>query len=276
MQTYETIVVGGGPAGSTCAGTLKRNGHEVAVLDMAAFPRTKLCAGWVTPKALADLELSPDSVPGLVELTRMNLHWGNSRLYLPVPAQQYSIRRSEFDHFLLQRHQIEPIEHHVRNISFDGSTYQIDDAFRCTYLVGAGGTQCPVKRAFFPLAHRTREDLAIARELEYKPDHPIHPHCHLWWLFPNSPGYAWYVPKRDAVNIGYGYFKHSGDQGTKTWNTFTQMLTDRKIIARPPSEKPKGWSYYLYDPRLPNPKHERSYLIGDALGLATADLGEGI
>jgi flavin-dependent dehydrogenase len=276
MQTFETIIIGGGPAGSSCAWTLEKHGHEVALLDTAVFPRTKLCAGWVTPKVLEDLELEPESVPGLVELTRMNLHWRDSKRYLPLPSKQYSIRRSEFDHFLLERTQLSPIQHHARNITYDGDTYVIDDAFRCKHLVGAGGTQCPVKRAFFPLSHRKRANVAIARELEYVPNHAIHPYCHLWWLYPNSPGYAWYVPKRDAINIGYGYFKHSGDRGMQGWAEFLDVLRAQGIIQTNPDQKPKGWSYYLFDPSIESPKHDNSYLIGDALGLATQDLGEGI
>ena len=57
MQKADAIVVGGGPAGSTCAWKLREAGLDVLVLDRATFPRTKLCAGWVTPEALQDLEL---------------------------------------------------------------------------------------------------------------------------------------------------------------------------------------------------------------------------
>ena len=57
MNIVDAVVVGGGPAGSTCAWKLREAGLDVVVLDRAAFPRTKLCAGWVTPEALADLEI---------------------------------------------------------------------------------------------------------------------------------------------------------------------------------------------------------------------------
>ena len=65
MIEVETIVVGAGPAGSTCAWELRRRGREVLVLDAAKFPRTKLCAGWLTPKVLRDLELEAETVPSL-------------------------------------------------------------------------------------------------------------------------------------------------------------------------------------------------------------------
>ena len=63
MRTADAIVVGGGPGGSTCARKLREAGLDVLVLDKATFPRTKLCAGWVTPEALRDLELDPGDYP---------------------------------------------------------------------------------------------------------------------------------------------------------------------------------------------------------------------
>src|SRR5262245_66585970 len=60
---FEVIVVGGGPGGSTTAWRLARAGLRVLVLDAAVFPRVKICAGWVTPEALGDLEIDPEKYP---------------------------------------------------------------------------------------------------------------------------------------------------------------------------------------------------------------------
>ena len=60
------------------------------------------------------------------------------------------------------------------------------------------------------------------------------------------------------------------------WAEFLDVPRAQGIIQTNPDQKPKGWSYYLFDPSIESPKHDNSYLIGDALGLATQDLGEGI
>ncbi|MDH4066151.1 MAG: FAD-dependent oxidoreductase, partial [Acidobacteriota bacterium] len=50
----DALIVGGGPAGSSCARVLVQAGLHVIVLDRARFPRDKTCAGWITP-AVVDL-----------------------------------------------------------------------------------------------------------------------------------------------------------------------------------------------------------------------------
>ncbi|MBA4369470.1 MAG: NAD(P)/FAD-dependent oxidoreductase, partial [Desulfobacterium sp.] len=49
METYDVIIVGGGPAGSTCASELVKAGKKTLVIDKDKFPRDKMCAGWISP-----------------------------------------------------------------------------------------------------------------------------------------------------------------------------------------------------------------------------------
>ena len=57
MDTCDVLIVGGGPGGSSCARALQQAGADVIVMDKAVFPRDKVCAGWITPQAVTDLEL---------------------------------------------------------------------------------------------------------------------------------------------------------------------------------------------------------------------------
>jgi flavin-dependent dehydrogenase len=57
MDTCDVVIVGGGPAGSACAWGLRHAGLDVVIVDKAMFPRDKVCAGWITPQVLDDLEI---------------------------------------------------------------------------------------------------------------------------------------------------------------------------------------------------------------------------
>jgi flavin-dependent dehydrogenase len=278
MRLADVVVVGGGPAGSSCARELVSAGYDVVVLDRAAFPRTKLCAGWVTPQALADLELDPADYPHrFLTFDKLVLHW--KWISFRHASKQHSIRRYEFDDFLLGRSAAEVAVHRVREIEKDGLDYVIDGAFRCRYLVGAGGTSCPVYRTFFhDLNPRARQLQTATLELEYDFDWKS-ADCHLWFFKDGLPGYAWYVPKENGyVNVGIGgmaaRLKAGERQLSQYWSRFIQHLRDRDFIDDRPLD-PKGYSYYLRG-NVDVVRIDNACIVGDAVGLATRDMCEGI
>jgi len=44
MKTYDIVIIGGGPAGTSAALFLEKKGYRIALLDQAFFPRDKVCA----------------------------------------------------------------------------------------------------------------------------------------------------------------------------------------------------------------------------------------
>jgi flavin-dependent dehydrogenase len=274
LREVETIIVGGGPAGSSCAWQLHKAGRECLVLDRKAMPRPKLCAGWITPKVLSDLELPVDQYPhGILKLDRIRLFFGRRlRFAKQIPTDQYSIRRIEFDAFLLQRSGACTAQHTVRSIRRENDHYIIDDTYRCRYLVGAGGTNCPDKKSFFS---PDRGELIVTQEVEYECDPPSST-CTLWFPYAGAFGYAWYVPKVNAINIGFGGLRRQLIQWDKVrlWTTLIDLLRKHNGLTMDPPA-PKGYSYYLGQQRK-KVECQGAFLIGDAAGLATTDLAEGI
>ena len=51
-RRFDVIVVGAGPAGSTLAQRVAREGFSVALLDAKRFPRFKPCGEFMSPEVL--------------------------------------------------------------------------------------------------------------------------------------------------------------------------------------------------------------------------------
>ncbi len=107
MTRCDAIVIGGGPAGSSCARKLRLAGWQVIVVDRARFPRDKVCAGWLTPDVFPLLDLDPAEYRStgatLQEITGFRTRViGGSPVETRYPRTvSYAIRRCEFDNFLL-------------------------------------------------------------------------------------------------------------------------------------------------------------------------------
>ncbi len=274
----DVIIVGGGPAGASCALKLHSAGARVLVLDQVTFPRAKPCAGWVTSEVFSLLSPYVTNYPhALTRFTKFSVSLRSFHFTLRV--RQYAVTRTEFDAWLLASGGTEVINHQVRTITNDGKRYHIDGRFSCSHLVGAGGTTCPVYRTFFKgSGNRRPENLIAAREEEFSYSHDDAV-CRLWFFQDKLPGYAWYVPKSDGiVNVGVGAkaqsLRQRGGSLTHHWDMLVDMLHTQGLVTGH-AYRPSTRSYYIRQENLVIQK-DQAFLVGDAAGLATRDMGEGI
>jgi flavin-dependent dehydrogenase len=278
MESLDVLIVGGGPAGSTCAWRLRQHGIECAILDREQFPRTKLCAGWITPEVVRDLQLEVQHYPHSF-MSFHGIHVHVRGFHFKMDSLQHSIRRYEFDDWLLKRSGAPVFQHYVKDIRKENGHYIIDGQYRCKYLVGAGGTRCPVFRTLFKDTGARPKELQVVTQEQEFPYPWKDEGCHLWFFDKGLPGYAWYVPKaKGHLNVGIGGMAHKlkrrGDDIKPHWDHFTRVL-GRQALVDGCGFEPGGYSYYVRGDtdvgRLDN-----AWVIGDAAGLATRDLCEGI
>lgn len=287
MELLDVVVVGGGPAGTTCAGILKKHGLSVAIVDKAVFPRSKLCAGWVTPSVFDILSIPPEEYAKKNKLQQISsfVVWDARGNAHPVDFKNtvsYGIIRKEFDNYLLKKSGVELHGNiHVGEINFLPDRVEIQKTFSARMIVGAGGHFCPVSLSLGNSLSDAYTLAAMESETEF--DEQV---IKKYVPFPGSPeviylddlkGYAWYFSKGNYLNIGIGSLKRKDIR--QQLGIFLEML---KTSGRLPDELRRqlspftGHAYKIYPGGKRTLVGERALLIGDSAGLADNTSGEGI
>ncbi len=286
MQVADVLIVGGGPAGSSCAGRLRRAGLDVIVWDRQAFPRDKVCAGWITPQVLTALALDPDEYAAQNRTFQPVKGFRVSRIgdaeteVLYDKPMSFGIRRCEFDDYLLQRSGARlRLGEAVRRIVRTGGTWVVNDSVQARMLVGAGGHFCPVARHLGAGLGKA-EPIVAAQETEFEMSAAQRRSCRVEADVPeifftrDLKGYGWVVRKGTFINIGLGR-QDTLKIGDHVADFLARLTARGKIPADVPA-KLRGHPYLLYD-QAPRPlTAEGALLIGDAAGLAYPRSGEGI
>jgi flavin-dependent dehydrogenase len=285
LERCDVLIVGGGPAGSTCAWKLRRSGLRVVVLDAKDFPRDKVCAGWITPEIVDTLELDVEDYAKERVLQpflgfEVSLLGGRSSRITYPGAVSYGIRRCELDTYLLRRCEAElRLGEPLRSLVRHGAEWIANDALRTPLVVGAGGHFCPVARALAP-SGGAPEPVVAAQEVEFELDIEQSRAC---TVSPDVPelfferdlrGYAWLVRKGRMLNVGIGR-QDPHDLAGHARAFLAHVSALGKLPPRVPAKR-HGHAYLLYG-QAPRPLAGDGFLlIGDAAGLAWPQSGEGI
>jgi flavin-dependent dehydrogenase len=314
MDRCDVLVVGGGPAGSSCAWSLARAGLDVRVLDKAQFPRDKICAGWITPAVVDLLELDVSDYQrcgrvfqpitgfqiGVMGPRRVTSSYGR--------VISFGIRRCEFDDYLLRRSGAsldlgEPLRSIRRETaSAADGCWVVNERLVAPMLVGAGGHYCPVARYLetnvpqpgsqasrgrIPSLKRERAvrpdaGLVVAQEIEFvmSPNEQagcrVDPEKPELYFCGDLEGYGWCFRKSDVLNIGLG---RRGSDGRRLGAQVEEFAASLRRWGRIDFDLPgrlRGHAYLVSDQSPRRRIDDGVVLIGDAAGMAYPQSGEGI
>ncbi len=176
MQIFDVAIIGGGPAGSSCAAFCALAGLRALVLEREKFPREKVCGDCLNPSCWSVLERFgvsqqvrnlPHSRLDSVGFIAID---GNEVVVdLPIGDDcEFSLKRSLFDDLLLKR--ARDLGAHVREGTTvtalaNSGNWKIETAggesFSARTLVGADGRNSTVARLRNLLPRPTRERVAL-------------------------------------------------------------------------------------------------------------------
>jgi geranylgeranyl reductase family protein len=284
MDRVDVLIVGGGPAGSSCAWRLRDSGLDVAILDKQIFPRHKVCGGWITPAVLAELEIdateySRGRVFQPIASFRTGSIGGSMIETVYDTPVSYGIRRCEFDDYLLRRSGARVLlGAPLTTLERRGERWIANGQLETRMLIGAGGHFCPVARLIG--AKKTQEKAVVAQEAEFEMDSEqvagcrVRPERPELYFCSDMKGYGWCFRKGNFLNVGLGRMdQHRLGEHV---SGFVRFLRSAGRLNFDIPSAMLGHAYLLFGISTRDFTRDGLLLIGDSAGLAYEQSGEGI
>lgn len=305
-RRFDTIVVGGGPAGAVMAWALARKGVRVLVLDRAKFPREKVCGDFVEPRGLRILQtmgcMGALEASSPLAITHVNLLLNGTTAYrdrIPfyandsdLPQHGYIIPREALDQRILnvavaagaelrEECQVTGVERgdgemvvHYRYGSGVASV-------KALTVVGADGTHSTVARSFDLLVDDPRY-MAVSQRAYVEGIDVTDGEAAFVFDRDLFPGYGWMFPMSGGrANVGVGLLAETRDRNKISVPHLLAAFLDKLRLQHPGcrsmrlASRPIGGIVKTYGGHGPN-RFDGGILIGDAGCFVDPMTGEGI
>jgi len=284
-ETFDVVVIGGGPAGATAANDLAAKGHSVLLLDRAG--RIKPCGGAIPPRLLREFDIPQSLLVAKVQGARI-LSPADRRVDMPIEGGFVGmVDRDVFDAWLRDRAAQSGAT--CRTGTFVRLDRDADATARVVYVAAAGAGERSVRARMVIAADGARS--AVARQTIGGADkmryvfayHEIirspsagqadfhDQRCDVYYRGTLSPDfYAWVFPHGETTSVGTGSAKkgfslRKAVAALRDMSGLDTSRTLRREGAPIPLKPLKRWD-----------NGRDVVLAGDAAGVVAPASGEGI
>ena len=289
-ETYDAVVVGGGPAGATAASDLAGQGLDVMLLERGG--RIKPCGGAIPPIAIEEFDIPDSQIVARVQSARI-VSPTRRQVDMPIDGGYVGmVDRKDFDEWLRQRAATCGARRETgtfMKLTHDGDGMAVIhfrrgrnrkdlECVRARTVIGADGARSEVARQSIPEA-RSIPYVAAYHEIIHSPgdadaaseSHFDGKRCDIYYEGRLSPDfYAWIFPHGDTTSVGVGS-AHKGFSLRSAVATLREEAgldgnrTERREGAPIPLQPLSKWD-----------NGKDVVLAGDAAGVVAPASGEGI
>lgn len=283
LETFDAVVIGGGPAGATAATDLAKLGRSVCLIDRAG--RIKPCGGAIPPQAMRDFDLPESILANKVYGARMIAPSGRI-VEMPIERGYVGmVDREHFDEWLRVRaaetgavrrtgtfERIERADDGTAIVVYrvGSGADKVEERVRARAIIGADGANSFVGKRYVP-GYETVEYVSAYHEILRTPEGFDSSRCDVYYQGDISPDfYGWVFPHGDTISVGVG----TAVSGFSLRQACAELrrragLAEAEVIRRegaPIPLKPlKRWD-----------NGRDIVLAGDAAGVVAPASGEGI
>ena len=276
---YDCIIIGAGPAGSTAAYNLAKQGRSVLVLDKGSFPRYKPCGGGVSP-AIADwfdFDFTP-VIKTTVSSVKYTWKFGDPvEISLEDVTPMWMVQRDEFDNFLIQKAIAQGAEFkdstEVTGINLQEQQWQVSTeqgVFTSSYIIAADGANGPTASwlGFEASQKVVAASLEVATEVSEKRQNLA------YFDFGSlKNGFMWSFPKKDSYSFSGAFVRDHKGKSPELKKQLTNFAGKFGIDLENSQYAESTLNLWQAD----SPLHcDRALVVGEAGGIVDPLIGEGI